>query len=104
MRATIIFLVPVLIASLGCGRQGGQKGAVADIERLGGFVKFEEGNPQKPVIAVGLGELPEVTDADLRVLESFAELKDVCLDDTKIGDKGLAHLKGLRNLKKLHLD
>ena len=72
--------------------------AIAIIEKVGGFVRFEN----KAVVAVHLPG-SKVTDASLAHLKGLTGLKYLYLGDTQITDAGLEHLKGLRSLQILNL-
>ena len=76
--------------------------AIAEIEKLGGYVTRDEKSPDKPVISVSLFG-GEDADAGLVKLECLTHLHDLNLMFTKITDTGLAHLEGLTKLQKLEL-
>jgi len=75
--------------------------AVAEIEKLGGSVRYAEEMPDTPVTQVNFTGLP-VTDADLVHLKGLTDLRIVTLDSTQVSDAGLIHLRELANLR--HLD
>ena len=76
--------------------------AVAEIERLGGCVEFDEESPQRPVIRVFLAT-GHVTDADLEHLKGLTQLRELYLEGAKVTDAGLEHLERLTQLQVLDL-
>ena len=80
-----------------------QARVIAEIEKLGGKVTFDEKSPGKPVILVDLA-YSKVTDARLGYLTGLTRFKWLILIDTKVTDAGLAHLAGLTQLERLWLD
>ncbi len=77
-----------------------QAKAVAEIEKLGAKVTFDEKN--QTVFGVSLRKT-EVTDAGLVHLKALTSLEDLDLSHTKLTDAGLEHLKGLTKLRWLGL-
>ena len=75
--------------------------AIAEIERLGGRVRFEENSADKLVYSVNFAE-STVTDGALKNVEELKELKALVLGFTKVTDAGLAHIEQLSQLR--HLD
>jgi len=71
--------------------------AITAIKKLGGKVTVDENND---AIKVRLG-YSKITDAGLKHLKEFTELKELFLNNTDITDAGLVHLKGLANLELL---
>jgi len=82
---TLFCLVLVWSASLSDAKaqttNNSQPSAVAAIRKLGGKVTFDEKNPGKPPIGVSLSQNP--------------------LDEVKVTDAGLVHLKGMTGLGQL---
>ncbi len=76
--------------------------AIADIMKLGGKIERDDKKPGSPVIAVDLSR-KEVKDADLKCLQTLAELRSLKLDNTRITDDGLKHITDLKNLRRLTL-
>src|SRR3954451_11386236 len=76
--------------------------AIARIRWAGGSVERDENAPGKPVLTVLL-DGPRVTNEDLGHLASLVELQRLSLRETFITDDGLAHLKGLTQLRWLYL-
>jgi serine/threonine protein kinase len=76
--------------------------ALQAIQRLGGRIGRDEQVPDKPVRIVILGGT-NVTDADLRVLAAFKQLRSLDLGRTQVTDEGLKHLTGLTGLTSLTL-
>ncbi|MBC8869422.1 MAG: hypothetical protein H8E44_08395 [Planctomycetes bacterium] len=72
--------------------------AIAKIQKLGGTFEVDETRPRKPVVSVALGS---ATDANLRNLGSFIELRELRLDGALLNGSGLAHLKELHHLREL---
>jgi Leucine-rich repeat (LRR) protein len=128
----IAVVVPMMVA--GCSNTtkpsatppAGQKEAVAQINSAGGSVKYQDGDPNKPVIEVylknaklseatlkavaNLGHLKKLelddsnlTSDDLAHVKDLTELEILWISDTKVTDEGLVHLKGLTNLDWLAL-
>jgi len=91
-------LVALLLALVGCGSVSKSDLAIAEIEKLDGFVESDEGH----VFRVDFSET-EVSDDALVHLEELPHLQDVGLFRTKVTDSGLIHLKGLTNLQELDL-
>jgi hypothetical protein len=74
---------------------------VLAVLRMGGGAQVDHSHPDLPVVRVVLRN-DRITDADLRVLSKLPELRDVSLGKN-IGDTGLAHLRDLRKIERLHL-
>ncbi|MBI4663202.1 MAG: hypothetical protein HY735_30715 [Verrucomicrobia bacterium] len=88
------------------------KGIIAEIEKLGGKVKYDESRPDRPVVSVNFFNIHwwrpaepqlKVSDDMLRRFEAFTELEELDLTHTQIADESLSHLKGLTKLSKLRL-
>jgi uncharacterized protein YjbI with pentapeptide repeats len=79
-----------------------QAKAIAEIEKLGGKVTFDEKSREKSVIGVNLSGTT-VTDAGLEHLKGLTQLQELSLTDTKVSGAGLEHLKELTNLQRLDL-
>ncbi|MEZ5426448.1 MAG: SMP-30/gluconolactonase/LRE family protein [Pyrinomonadaceae bacterium] len=77
-----------------------QDEAVEALKKLGGTVGFDPSGAK--VVKVDLHKTP-VSDADLKLLESFPDLEWLDLRLNAIGDPGVEHLKNLRKLKFLNL-
>jgi hypothetical protein len=75
---------------------------VAAIERLGGTVRVDEADPDRPVVAVDL-TCTDCTNADLERLSGLTRLRTLNLGGTRITDAGLADLKGQTGLEELYL-
>ena len=96
----IVSLVQVISLSLAVVTPGwsaeanpDQAKAVAEIEKLGGKVTFDEKLPDKPVKAVDLtGGM--ISDAGLGYLEGFTQLQSLDLTDNLISDAGWRISKG----------
>jgi hypothetical protein len=66
-----------------------QAKAIAEVEKLGGEVAFDEKSPGKPVIEVTLAN-PKVTDTELANLRAFTKLERLDLTDAReVTDAGL---------------
>ncbi|MGY8771542.1 MAG: hypothetical protein ACKVH8_24265 [Pirellulales bacterium] len=74
--------------------------AILDIKRLRGTVLL---NQSGEVFEVRLNNT-KITDAGMKHLKSLTTLKSLVLNDTQITDAGLEHLKDLTNLNRLNLD
>ncbi|MCP4815973.1 MAG: hypothetical protein GY888_25940 [Planctomycetaceae bacterium] len=73
---------------------------IAFIKKLGG--QFELNQANTAVIRVGLNNT-KITDAELVHLKGLTELFFLVLADTQVTDAGLVHLEGLKNLRFLFL-
>jgi hypothetical protein len=114
MKTRVLVLIGLALASAGCSRREpppekvvvapniAADAAVARIQTMGGSVEFDEAAPGRPVVKVDLHGTA-ITDADLKVLQSFPELRKLDLRLTKIGDEGVAHAQGLRHLQLVNL-
>jgi hypothetical protein len=94
-----------------------QRAAVVAIEKLGGYVVWDDGASKWPaqlrevlgkdffrrVVAVELGRT-EVTNAGLEHLKGLSQLQVLSLENTQVTDAGLQHLKGLSQLQQLLLN
>ena len=80
-----------------------QAKAVAEIEKLGGKITFDDKSPDKAVIGVALGGT-KVTDAGLAHLKGLTQLQSLNLGFTKVTDTGLEHLRRLTKLQRLNLN
>ena len=80
-----------------------QAKAVAEIEKIGGKVAFDEESPDKPVIGVDLMGNTKLTDAGLKSPKGLDTLQSLDLGHTGVTDAGLKHLGGLTNLQSLGL-
>ena len=99
MRAWIVPMgLLLVVVTPGCRNE--RDSAIAEIERLGGRVEYDEESPNSPIVGVELG----FTDAGLEFLEDLTSLKYLVLWDTKVTDADLEHLEGLTSLHTLHLD
>jgi hypothetical protein len=79
-----------------------QQHAAARIQRLGGWVKFDGTNPDRPVVVVAPIQR-QFTDAGLVHLRELTKLQELHLNHTEVTDAGLVHLKGLTELRRLGL-
>lgn len=120
---TVLCLGPGGYVAYEQGKVRQQQGAVVAIEKLGGYVFFDEkaairsgltrfilgDNSFGNVNGVDLNPLKtenrQITDADLRHLRSFPRLNHLVLKNCRqITDEGLAELSGLANLQYLYLN
>jgi hypothetical protein len=77
------------------------KDAEAAIKKLGGTVKHENSDDNKPIVGVEF-RLVKLTDDDLAPLSRLPSLRTLDLQySEKITDKGVKHLTGLVNLESL---
>ena len=91
-----------------------ERRAVAEIQNLGGFIKYGQ-PPEFRVISVefiAIGEVingkavidePKITDEGLVHLRAFPRLQTLNLGGTKVTDAGLEYLKGLGSLETLNI-
>lgn len=77
--------------------------SLAQIEREGGKVRFDEKSPGRPVVAIDFSGTP-LNDAGLRNISGMTTLKSLNLKQTRITGNGLANLKNLPHLRVLYLD
>ena len=73
-------------------RSDAEKKAIAAIKKLGGEVTFDEKKPGKPVISVKLNNT-KVTDAGLVHLKGLSKLQTLFLQGTKVTDAGVKKLQ-----------
>ena len=78
-----------------------QTKAIAEIQKLGGTVRFVGESPGKPAISVEFDD--GVTDADLSHLKNLPNLQFLRVYSSSVTDAGLEHLKGLSQLQTLDL-
>jgi internalin A len=77
--------------------------AVKLVEKLGGTIKRDDKQPDKPVIEVSLVFTKETTDADLKTLKELKQLKTLLITGPQVTDAGLKELKELKQLTQLDL-
>ena len=65
-----------------------REAAIAEIERLGGKVRFDVNTLNKTVFSVNFYET-KITDDDLKNLAELRELKALILGGTRVTDAGL---------------
>ena len=70
----------------------GRDAAIAEIEKMGGWLVYEEGASANPVIRVTLMDT-QVTDAGLEHLKGMTNLRYLHLGDTQVTDAGVNELK-----------
>lgn len=90
-----------------------QESIVAEIEKFGGRVTFDESNPDRPIVSVRLmpgfgffgGALssPQLTEDLFMKIGSLKNLKTLRLGGTRIPENGLKHLSSLMELQFLDL-
>jgi hypothetical protein len=107
MRPRAWAALVVGLLSLGQGAPAGQapegqKQAVAAIEKIGGKVEFDPNDPARPAVRVRLNDT-RVTDKDLGHLRALTALRRLDLHRTAVTDEGLRHLQGLTKLNRLYL-
>ena len=103
MMKTLSLLAAVLLfcsSSTINASESARDKVVAEVQRLGGTVEFDESKKDKPIIKVDLHGT-KVTDADLVVLKNLKELRVLDLRLTHVGDSGVANLKNLTKLETL---
>jgi hypothetical protein len=104
MMKTLFLLATVLL--LCCptadANQASRDKVMAEVQRLGGSVEFDQTQKDKPIMKVDLHGT-KVTDADLAILKDLKELRILDLRLTHIGDAGVANLKNLKKLQTLNL-
>lgn len=80
-----------------------QKTAIAEIEKIGGKVTFDEAQIGRRVAAVSF-KGTQVDDAGLKLLLPLTTVSRLDLCDTKVTDAGLKNVTSLRNLSSLVLN
>jgi len=80
----------------------GQDAIIAEIEKLGGEVEYDEKSPERPIVAVGVYGT-EVTDAHVVHLKGLTSLQSLYLGNTQVTDAGVNELqKALPNCQIVH--
>jgi Leucine-rich repeat (LRR) protein len=119
-RALLLLTLAVVVvcAPAGCAAnyRAARAKAVAEIEKLGGRVVFDDESEMlsgkvlsyeerldKPVVRVML-QGPKVTDASLEWLMGIPELEYLDLSGTQVTDTGLKRLQRLTRLRELQLN
>lgn len=82
---------------------GDSKGAIAEVERLGGEVLGAPGTPSLPMVKVKL-QATETTDDSLAKIVGLESIQILKLNYTRVTDRGLDHLKSLEALEELDLE
>jgi hypothetical protein len=80
-----------------------EKPGIAAIEKLGGKVKRDEAKPGRPVVWVELDDT-KVKDRDLIHLKEMRQLTLLSLNNTNVTDQGMIRIKELKQLRNLRLD
>jgi hypothetical protein len=92
----------IVVALAGLGRAG-EAEAIKALDQKGATFLHVDNNPQKPVRSIYLPG-KKVTDADLKHLKVFSQLRILKLDAaTNITDAGLKELVSLKQLQELGL-
>src|SRR5438105_2520020 len=96
-------LLLLILASLSPARADeAEDRSAAFVKKIGGRFYRAEGKPGKPVYKVDL-TFSKITDAGLKELAGFQQLRTLEIHDNPVGDAGLPDLKRLTQLEKLHL-
>ena len=101
----VIVCVGLLGSIVGCSgvKDGaGREEAVAEIERLGGTVGYDEKKVGRPIVWVSFHHVA-VDDDGLRCVEGLSDLRGLDLCHSNVTDAGLIRLKGLKLLRELEL-
>jgi len=77
--------------------------AISAIKELGGTTQLDEASEDGPVVGVVLSFTP-ITDAGLEQLKGLPQLKSLHLRATSVTDAGMVHLKELKNLQEVILN
>lgn len=108
-RLTLCLSVLVLLTVAGTAwaeARSKKDQVVAEVNRLGGKVEFDETRVDRPIIKIDLHST-QITDTDLAFLndarKNLKELRYLDLRLTHIGDAGVAHLRNLDSLQTLNL-
>ena len=108
LSATFILLTLTLFSSVSAHAKttSNRERVIAEVNRLGGKLEFEETLAGRPIVKIDLHGT-QVTDADLTVLDDtkkdLKQLRYLDLRLTKIGDEGVGKLKNLSSLQTLNL-
>ena len=104
LKCLLVLVVVVGVAELtgSTDKRTTEEKAIAEIQKLGGIVRRDEQDPIRPVVSVDLSRTL-VTDAGLKNVAAFTQLKKLDLHGTRITDAGLPHLQGLTRLQWLFL-
>src|SRR6185295_12716667 len=97
LLATVLLCISTINAS-----ESARDKVVAEVQRLGGTVEFDETKEDRPIVKVDLHGT-KVTDADLVILKNLKELRVLDLRLTHVGDAAVANLKNLTKLETLNL-
>src|SRR4051812_12756622 len=93
--ANTCMLLATLLA--GSATRADEASAVAAIQKTGGAVLTDNKKPGKPVYLVYItGPSDKATDADLRVLKEFKELRNLTLWMVPVTDVGMKELRDLK--------
>ena len=76
--------------------------AIAEIQRLGGKVTFDDNAPGQPIYAVNFYDT-RIGDEALKCVKGLTELKVLILAHTQVTDDGLTQIEGLTQLRILLL-
>jgi hypothetical protein len=90
-----------LLVSAASGVRADEADAVDFVKQLGGHVERDENAPDRPVTALYLSG-PQVTDAVLRDLPDFKELRHLRLIRTQVTNDGLKELKRFKQLRTIN--
>jgi len=78
--------------------------AIKAIEDLGGKVTRDDSLPGRPVVGVTFPEVNSITNAGMKELRNFRNLRLLDIHGTGITDAGLKNLKELKGLQTLILE
>jgi Leucine-rich repeat (LRR) protein len=101
VRAVVV-LALVVPAPVG---RADEAAAAAAFKKRGATVQRDDRLPGKPITGLNLSGrmMQSTTDADLKALKGFKNLRFLTLYGTKVTDKGMRELKGIKSLEWLHL-
>src|SRR3972149_5400709 len=103
-RIICIILALSLIFITSCSSKANHKqiDAIKEIEKIGGKVTIDKNNPEKSIICINL-QGTNLTDEKMEYLHEFTKLKELNINDTKVTNYGLKHIKGINSLQVLSL-
>ena len=107
MKVHKIFSLTVALLGLAGMTRADEKSAIAAVENLGGRVLYIAKDSKEYSVTITknlFGKEKGFTAADAKLLGELANAVEVSFQHPDTADAWVAPLKGLRNLKKLHLE
>jgi len=101
MRRALSRLVLLALSVSAVALYGGEQGAAKRLRAMGAHVFLDPETGE--IREVSLNGNPAVDDATLALVGRFADLTDLSVEETAVGDRGLERLTGLEELEWLNL-